>query len=60
MPFRAASSKDKSFALIRKKIIYYTGLDQKKQAAFFIGSYATIYLRQSLEDVYRFILVGSI
>lgn len=55
MPFRTASS-----ALIRKKIIYYTGFDQKKQAAFFIGFYAIIYLRQSLEDVYRFIMVGSI
>lgn len=31
-----------SFSLIRKKIVHYTGFDQKKQAnaAFLIGSYA--------------------
>nr|XP_054508266.1 dual specificity protein phosphatase CDC14B isoform X11 [Agelaius phoeniceus] len=52
----------KSFSLIRKKIIHYTGFDQKKQAnaAFLIGSYAIIYLRESPEDVYRLILSGSV
>uniref|UniRef100_A0A8C0UND3 protein-tyrosine-phosphatase n=1 Tax=Cyanistes caeruleus TaxID=156563 RepID=A0A8C0UND3_CYACU len=36
------NKKLKSFSLIRKKIIHYTGFDQKKQAnaAFLIGSYA--------------------
>ncbi|XP_054043046.1 dual specificity protein phosphatase CDC14B isoform X1 [Rissa tridactyla] len=56
------NKKLKSFSLIRKKIIHYTGFDQKKQAnaAFLIGSYAIIYLRESPEDVYRLILAGSI
>ncbi|XP_018860782.1 dual specificity protein phosphatase CDC14B isoform X4 [Parus major] len=56
------NKKLKSFSLIRKKIIHYTGFDQKKQAnaAFLIGSYAIIYLRESPEDVYRLILSGSV
>ncbi|XP_037228795.1 dual specificity protein phosphatase CDC14B isoform X1 [Falco biarmicus] len=56
------NKKLKSYSLIRKKIIHYTGFDQKKQAnaAFLIGSYAIIYLRKSPEDVYRLILAGSI
>ncbi|OPJ82376.1 dual specificity protein phosphatase CDC14B isoform D [Patagioenas fasciata monilis] len=56
------NKKLQSFSLIKKKIIHYTGFDQKKQAnaAFLIGSYAIIYLRQSPEDVYRLILAGSI
>uniref|UniRef100_A0A8C5X8F2 protein-tyrosine-phosphatase n=1 Tax=Malurus cyaneus samueli TaxID=2593467 RepID=A0A8C5X8F2_9PASS len=51
----------KSLSLIRKKIIHYTGFDQKKQAnaAFLIGSYAINILRESAEDVYRLILSGS-
>nr|XP_013054238.2 dual specificity protein phosphatase CDC14B isoform X5 [Anser cygnoides] len=56
------NKKLKSFSLIRKKIVHYTGFDQKKQAnaAFLIGSYAIIYLRESPEDVYRLILAGSV
>ncbi|KAM7023783.1 dual specificity protein phosphatase CDC14B isoform 2-T2 [Acridotheres tristis] len=56
------NKKLKSFSLIRKKIIHYTGFDQKKQAnaAFLIGSYAIIYLRESPEDVYRLILSGTV
>ncbi|KAM4637949.1 dual specificity protein phosphatase CDC14B isoform 4-T7 [Amazona ochrocephala] len=56
------NKKLKSFSLIRKRIIHYTGFDQKKQAnaAFLIGSYAIIYLRESPEDVYRLILPGSV
>ncbi|KAJ7414223.1 dual specificity protein phosphatase CDC14B-like protein [Pitangus sulphuratus] len=56
------NKKLKSFSLTRKKIIHYTGFDQKKQAnaAFLIGSYAIIYLRESPEDVYRLILAGSV
>ncbi|XP_039399850.1 dual specificity protein phosphatase CDC14B isoform X4 [Mauremys reevesii] len=42
------NKKLKSFTLIRKKIIHYTGFDQKKQAnaAFLIGSYAVCLLCQ--------------
>ncbi|XP_019410403.1 PREDICTED: dual specificity protein phosphatase CDC14B isoform X4 [Crocodylus porosus] len=56
------NKKLKSFTLIRKKIIHYTGFDQKKQAnaAFLIGSYAIIYLRESPENVYRLLLSGTI
>ncbi|XP_064356922.1 dual specificity protein phosphatase CDC14B isoform X2 [Dromaius novaehollandiae] len=56
------NKKLKSFSLIRKKIIHYTGFDQKKQAnaAFLIGSYAIIYLRESPEDVYRLLLAGNV
>ncbi|NXM93751.1 CC14B phosphatase, partial [Sylvia borin] len=56
------NKKLKSFSLIRKKIIHYTGFDQKKQAnaAFLIGSYAIICLRESPEDVYRLILSGNV
>jgi len=54
--------KFKSFSLVREKIIHYTGFGQKKQAnaAFLIGSYAIIYLRESPEDVYRLIVAGNI
>uniref|UniRef100_A0A8C2TCS6 Cell division cycle 14B n=1 Tax=Coturnix japonica TaxID=93934 RepID=A0A8C2TCS6_COTJA len=56
------SKKLKSFSLIKKKIVHYTGFDRKKQAnaAFLIGSYAIIYLKQSPEDVYKLVLAGSI
>ncbi|XP_074851199.1 dual specificity protein phosphatase CDC14B isoform X2 [Carettochelys insculpta] len=56
------NKKLKSFSLIRKKIIHYTGFDQKKQAnaAFLIGSYAIIYLRESPENVYRLLLAGNL
>ncbi|KAL8203387.1 UNVERIFIED_CONTAM: Dual specificity protein phosphatase cdc14ab [Gekko kuhli] len=44
------NKKLKSFTMIRKKIVHYTGFDQKKQAnaAFLIGSYAGKW--QSLGD----------
>ncbi|XP_021237165.1 dual specificity protein phosphatase CDC14B isoform X1 [Numida meleagris] len=56
------NKKLKSFSLIKKKIIHYTGFDRKKQAnaAFLIGSYAIIYLRESPEDVYKLVLAGSV
>ncbi|NWR95462.1 CC14B phosphatase, partial [Furnarius figulus] len=40
------NKKLKSFSLIRKKIVHYTGFDQRKQAnaAFLIGSYAVIHV----------------
>ncbi|XP_053148358.1 dual specificity protein phosphatase CDC14B isoform X3 [Hemicordylus capensis] len=56
------NKKLKSFTMIRKKIIHYAGFDQKKQAnaAFLIGSYAIIYLRESPETVYRHLLAGNV
>ncbi|XP_030323911.1 dual specificity protein phosphatase CDC14B [Calypte anna] len=59
------NKKLKSFSLIRKKIIHYTGFDQKKQAnaAFLIGSYAVIiilkqFLRSILEKYFHLLSVG--
>uniref|UniRef100_A0A8C3L9M6 Dual specificity protein phosphatase CDC14B n=1 Tax=Chrysolophus pictus TaxID=9089 RepID=A0A8C3L9M6_CHRPC len=56
------NKKLKSFSLIKKKIVHYTGFDRKKQAnaAFLIGSYAIIYLKESPEDVYKLVLAGSV
>lgn len=50
-----------SFSLIRKKIIHYTGFDQKKQAnaAFLIGSYAvSIYIFTSAADSVNFFILN--
>lgn len=48
--------------MVRKKIIHYTSFDQKKQAnaAFLIGCYAIIYLKESPETVYKQLLTGSV
>nr|XP_056704170.1 dual specificity protein phosphatase CDC14B isoform X1 [Euleptes europaea] len=56
------NKKLKSFTMIRKKIVHYTGFDQKKQAnaAFLIGSYAIIYLREPPETVYGLLLSGNV
>ncbi|MEE6459625.1 hypothetical protein FKM82_000676 [Ascaphus truei] len=56
------NKKIKSFSVTRKKILHYTGGDQKKQAnaAFLIGSYAIIYLNKLPEDVYRLLQAGNI
>ncbi|XP_066474695.1 dual specificity protein phosphatase CDC14B isoform X2 [Tiliqua scincoides] len=56
------NKKLKSFSMVRKKIIHYTGFDQKKQAnaAFLIGSYAILYLQESPETVYRHLLAGNV
>ncbi|XP_048359627.1 dual specificity protein phosphatase CDC14B isoform X2 [Sphaerodactylus townsendi] len=55
------NKKLKSFTVIRKKIVHYTGFDQKKQAnaAFLIGSYTIIYLGESPETAYRLLLSGN-
>ncbi|KAG8130729.1 hypothetical protein E2320_017305, partial [Naja naja] len=47
------NKKLKSFTMLRKKIVHYCGSDQKKQAnaAFLIGCYTIIYLRESPESV---------
>lgn len=55
------NKKFKYFSLSRKKIVYYTGFDQRKRAnaAFLIGSYAVIYLKKTPEEAYRTLLSGS-
>ncbi|XP_072271101.1 dual specificity protein phosphatase CDC14B isoform X3 [Pyxicephalus adspersus] len=55
------NKKMKSFSLTKKKIVYYTNQDQKKQAnaAFLIGSYAIIYLMKHPEETYRILLLGN-
>ncbi|XP_072452982.1 dual specificity protein phosphatase CDC14B isoform X9 [Notamacropus eugenii] len=56
------NKKLKSLTMIRKKIIHFTGPDQRKQAnaAFLMGCYLIIYLERSPEDTYRTLLVGNI
>ncbi|XP_026559691.1 dual specificity protein phosphatase CDC14B isoform X2 [Pseudonaja textilis] len=56
------NKKLKSFTMLRKKIVHYCGSDQKKQAnaAFLIGCYTIIYLRESPENVYRHLLFGNV
>nr|XP_060618040.1 dual specificity protein phosphatase CDC14B isoform X4 [Anolis sagrei ordinatus] len=56
------NKKLKSFTMLRKKIVHYAGIDQKKQAnaAFLIGCYCMIYLRESPEAVYRRLLFGNV
>lgn len=48
------TKKLKSFTLAKKKIIFYTCGDQKKQAnaAYLIGSYAVVYLQMMPEETY--------
>ncbi|XP_034955399.1 dual specificity protein phosphatase CDC14B isoform X1 [Zootoca vivipara] len=56
------NKKLKSFTMLRKKIVHYTGFDQKKQvnAAFLIGCYAIIYLRESPENIYRHLVSENV
>ncbi|XP_075038641.1 dual specificity protein phosphatase CDC14A isoform X2 [Mixophyes fleayi] len=55
------NKKLKSFSLSRKKIVHYTSYDQRKRAnaAFLIGAYAVIYLKNIPEEAYRALLSGS-
>ncbi|XP_059825858.1 dual specificity protein phosphatase CDC14C-like isoform X1 [Hypanus sabinus] len=55
------NKKLKSFTLGRKKIVHYTGSDQKKQAnaAVLIGSFSVIYLKKSPEETYRLLVGGN-
>ncbi|XP_062310978.1 dual specificity protein phosphatase CDC14B isoform X2 [Osmerus eperlanus] len=48
------TKKLKSFSLAKKKIVFYTCGDQKKQAnaAYLIGSYAVMHLQMSPEETY--------
>ncbi|XP_072442244.1 dual specificity protein phosphatase CDC14C-like isoform X1 [Chiloscyllium punctatum] len=55
------NKKIKSFTMGRKKIVHYTGCDQKKQAnaAVLIGSFSVIYLKKSPEETYRLLIGGN-
>ncbi|XP_035291805.1 dual specificity protein phosphatase CDC14B isoform X2 [Anguilla anguilla] len=52
------TKKLKSFTLAKKKIIFYTCGDQKKQAnaAYLIGSYAVMHLQKSPEEAYSLLV----
>ncbi|XP_048383556.2 dual specificity protein phosphatase CDC14C-like isoform X3 [Stegostoma tigrinum] len=55
------NKKIKSFTMGRKKIVHYTGCDQKKlaNAAVLIGSFSVIYLKISPEETYRLLIGGN-
>ncbi|XP_071458629.1 dual specificity protein phosphatase CDC14B isoform X4 [Marmota flaviventris] len=55
------NKKLKSITMIRKKIIHFTGSDQRKQAnaAFLVGCYMVIYLGRTPEDAYRILIFGD-
>nr|XP_012642692.1 dual specificity protein phosphatase CDC14B isoform X4 [Microcebus murinus] len=55
------NKKLKSITMLRKKIIHFTGSDQRKQAnaAFLIGCYMVIYLGRTPEEAYRTLLFGE-
>ncbi|XP_054986384.1 dual specificity protein phosphatase CDC14B isoform X5 [Sorex araneus] len=55
------NKKLKTVTMIRKKIIHFTGSDQKKQAnaAFLIGCYMVIYLGRTPEEAYRILIFGD-
>ncbi|XP_052012539.1 dual specificity protein phosphatase CDC14B isoform X2 [Apodemus sylvaticus] len=55
------NKKLKSITMLRKKIIHFTGTDQRKQAnaAFLIGCYMVIYLGRTPEDAYRTLIFGD-
>uniref|UniRef100_A0A6Q2YLK7 Cell division cycle 14A n=1 Tax=Esox lucius TaxID=8010 RepID=A0A6Q2YLK7_ESOLU len=55
------NKKLKSFTLTRKRIVHYTGFDQRKRAnaAVLIGAYAVIYLKKTPEEAYRALISGS-
>ncbi|XP_028852792.1 dual specificity protein phosphatase CDC14B isoform X4 [Denticeps clupeoides] len=52
------TKKMKSFSLAKKKIVFYTCGDKKKQAnaAYLIGSYAVMHLQKSPEEVYSLLV----
>ncbi|XP_062968665.1 dual specificity protein phosphatase CDC14B isoform X4 [Cynocephalus volans] len=56
------NKKLKSITMIRKKIIHFTGSDQRKQAnaAFLVGCYMVIYLGRTPEEAYRILIFGDI
>ncbi|KAM4876559.1 dual specificity protein phosphatase CDC14B isoform 4-T4 [Thomomys bottae] len=55
------NKKLKSITMIRKKIIHFTGSDQRKQAnaAFLMGCYMVIYLGRTPEEAYRILILGD-
>ncbi|XP_054444075.1 dual specificity protein phosphatase CDC14B isoform X1 [Pteronotus mesoamericanus] len=55
------NKKLKSLTMIRKKIVHFTGSDQRKQAnaAFLIGCYMVIYLGRTPEEAYRILMFGD-
>ncbi|XP_038415202.1 dual specificity protein phosphatase CDC14B isoform X21 [Canis lupus familiaris] len=55
------NKKLKSITMMRKKIIHFTGSDQRKQAnaAFLIGCYMVIYLGRAPEEAYRILMCGA-
>ncbi|XP_040844798.1 dual specificity protein phosphatase CDC14B isoform X3 [Ochotona curzoniae] len=55
------NKKLKSITMLRKKIIHFTGSDQRKQAnaAFLVGCYMVIYLGRTPEDAYRILIFGD-
>nr|XP_023400444.1 dual specificity protein phosphatase CDC14B isoform X3 [Loxodonta africana] len=55
------NKKLKSITMIRKKIIHFTGSDQRKQAnaAFLVGCYMVIYLGRTPEEAYRILMFGD-
>ncbi|XP_036043060.1 dual specificity protein phosphatase CDC14B isoform X3 [Onychomys torridus] len=55
------NKKLKSITMLRKKIIHFTGTDQRKQAnaAFLVGCYMVIYLGRTPEDAYRTLIFGD-
>ncbi|XP_027265429.1 dual specificity protein phosphatase CDC14B isoform X14 [Cricetulus griseus] len=55
------NKKLKSITMLRKKIIHFTGTDQRKQAnaAFLIGCYMVIFLGRTPEDAYRTLIFGD-
>ncbi|XP_049628196.1 dual specificity protein phosphatase CDC14B isoform X2 [Suncus etruscus] len=55
------NKKLKTMTMIRKKIIHFTGSDQKKQAnaAFLMGCYMVIYLGRTPEEAYRILIYGD-
>ncbi|XP_036187325.1 dual specificity protein phosphatase CDC14B isoform X6 [Myotis myotis] len=56
------NKKLKSITMIRKKIVHFTGPDQRKQAnaAFLIGCYMVIYLGRTPEEAYSILMLGDI
>ncbi|XP_075405923.1 dual specificity protein phosphatase CDC14B isoform X1 [Tenrec ecaudatus] len=55
------NKKLKSITMIRKKIIHFTGSDQRKQAnaAFLVGCYMIIYLGRTPEEANRILMFGD-
>nr|XP_055150422.1 dual specificity protein phosphatase CDC14C [Symphalangus syndactylus] len=55
------NKKLKSITMLRKKIVHFTGSDQRKQAnaAFLVGCYMVIYLGRTPEEAYRTLIFGD-